>query len=134
MFNMFPLLTFMLFVYNMIALFSMENTQKVLSVVLFTKTMQSGVAFTLNVSEALIIISLFLLFFEIYKSTRASDITILEHIFSLLIFLAFLMEFILWDKLTCSSFLIVGLMSLLDVISGFTISITAARRDIGVQL
>ena len=134
MFNMFPLLTFILFVYNMIALISMENTQKVLDYVLFSKTMKSGALFTLDVNELLIIISIVLLFFEIFKSTRASDVTIWEHIFSLMVFLTFLFEFIFWNRLTCASFLIIGLMSLLDVIAGFTISITAARRDIGIEL
>jgi hypothetical protein len=132
MFGMFPLLTLILLIYSGIALIAGPNTADVLNTILINKTMKSGGIFTLEVEEILIICSLFLLFFEIFKSTRTSDTSILEHVFSLFVFLAFLIEFIFWDKLTCASFLIVGLMSLLDVIAGFSISITGARRDIGV--
>lgn len=133
MFSIFPLLTIILIVFNIIAFFAGENTQVFLNTDLFHKTMKSGADFSLNPNEILILFALFLLFFEIFKSTRASDTSIVEHIFSLFIFLIFLMEFIFWDRLTCASFLIVGCMSLLDVIAGFTISITAARRDIGIE-
>lgn len=133
MFSIFPLLTIILIVFNIIALFAGENTQAFLGADLFHKTMKSGAEFSLNPNEILILVALFLLFFEIFKSTRASDTSIFEHILSLFIFLIFLMEFIFWDRLTCASFLIVGCMSLLDVIAGFTISITAARRDIGIE-
>lgn len=132
MFGMFPLLTLILLIYSGIALIAGPNTADVLNTILINKTMKSGGIFTLEVEEILIICGLFLLFFEIFKSTRTSDTSILEHVFSLFVFLAFLIEFIFWDKLTCASFLIVGLMSLLDVIAGFSISITGARRDIGV--
>jgi hypothetical protein len=132
MFGMFPLLTLILLIYSGIALIAGPNTADVLNTILINKTMKSGGIFTLEVEEILIICSLFLLFFEIFKSTRTSDTSILEHVFSLFVFLAFLIGFIFWDKLTCASFLIVGLMSLLDVIAGFSISITGARRDIGV--
>lgn len=133
MFGVFPLLALVLAAYNAIAFFAGEKTSDILTQIIINKPMQSGAVFTLAVEEILIIIALFLLFFEVFKSTRASDTTILEHFLSLLVFLTFLLEFIFWDKLTCASFLIVGLMSLLDVVSGFTISITAARRDIGLQ-
>jgi hypothetical protein len=133
MFGVIPLLIIILVIYNGIALIAGPDTSIVLNKVVFNKIMKSGGTFTLEVEEILIIIALFLLFFEIFKSTRASDTSILEHFLSLLVFLTFLLEFIFWDKLTCASFLIVGLMSLLDVVAGFTISITAARRDIGVQ-
>lgn len=132
MFSIFPLLTLVLIAFNVIALIAREKTQTFLSAVLIHHTMKNGAVFTLNPNEILILIALFLLFFEIFKSTRATDTSIFEHIFSLFVFLAFLLEFIFWDKLTCASFLIVGCMSLLDVIAGFTITITAARRDIGI--
>lgn len=132
MFSIFPLLTIILIAFNLIALIAGDGTQTFLSTDLFHKTMQSGAVFSLNPNEILILVALFLLFFEIFKSTRASDTSIVEHILSLFIFLIFLMEFIFWGRLTCASFLIVGCMSLLDVVAGFTISITAARRDIGI--
>jgi hypothetical protein len=47
----------------------------------------------------------------------------------MVVFVLFLIEFLVVKDCGTSTFFILGLMSLLDVIAGFTVSIVAARRD-----
>ena len=68
---------------------------------------------------------------EIFKATRTSMASVIDHTLSTLVFVAFIIEFVLVKGAGTSTFLILGLMSLFDVIAGFTVTIVAARRDIG---
>lgn len=128
-----PLLFIILVIYNVIALIFGAQTQEMLNRVIISHTMNTGALFALNVNDLLIISGIFLLYFEIFKSTSSLNATIFDHVLSLLVFLAFLLEFIFVAHLTCAAFLIVGMMSLLDVVAGLTVSITAARRDFGIE-
>jgi hypothetical protein len=56
---------------------------------------------------------------------------VLDHTLSTLVFVAYLVEFLTVQGCGTSTFFVLGLMALLDVISGFTVSIVAARRDFG---
>ena len=49
----------------------------------------------------------------------------------MLVFIAFLIEFLMVPA-AGTTFLVLALMSLLDVIAGFSISIFAARRDMAI--
>jgi hypothetical protein len=51
----------------------------------------------------------------------------------MLVFVIFLIEYITVKPLGTASFLILTIMSMTDVIAGFTVSISAARRDITVE-
>jgi hypothetical protein len=95
--------------------------------------MMSGAVWLLSVGDLFIILGLIFLFVEVFKSTRTSQAAILDHILSTLVFIIFLVEFIVVKGAGSSMFLILCLMSLFDVIAGFTITITTARRDITVD-
>lgn len=128
-----PLLFIILVVYNLIALVFGAQTQETLNRVIISHTMNTGALFALTVNDLLILSGIVLLYFEIFKSTSSLNATIFDHVLSLMVFLAFLLEFIFVAPLTCAPFLIVGMMSLLDVMAGLTVSITAARRDFGIE-
>ena len=72
-----------------------------------------------------------LLYIELFKATRTSVGAIVEHILSLFVFVIFLVEFIVVPGAASSTCVILMLLCLLDVVGGFTISISTARRDIG---
>ena len=76
--------------------------------------------------------SIVLLFFEILKSTRTGRSSILEHMLSVGVFVLFLIEFLLVGAAASSVFFILMLMSIIDVIGGFTVSITSAGRDVNM--
>lgn len=87
---------------------------------------------TLRVGDAVVMLGLFLLFAEILKSTNASGSTVVEHVLSTFVFIFYLIAFLLAPMVANSTFLILTLMSLIDVIAGFTITINTARRDFTV--
>ena len=50
----------------------------------------------------------------------------------MMVFLAYLFEFLFFPYVADSAFLILCVMSLIDVLAGFTISVISARRDLTV--
>ena len=87
---------------------------------------------TMNLGELLIVLGLLALFIEIVKSTRTTMSSVLDHSLSTLVFIAFLVEFITVPGAGNSIFFVLALMSLMDVMTGFTVTILAARRDLSV--
>ena len=122
-----PAFAFILVLYDLIAIICGAET---LYKVLFRLKMMSGAVWVLTVGDLLIIIGLVALFIEVFKATRPSDAEIFDHILSTLVFIVFLLEFVLWKGAMTSAFFILTLMSLFDVIAGFTITIKTAKRDI----
>ena len=78
-------------------------------------------------------IGLAVLFAEILKSTRASSSSIVDHVLSTAIFIVFLVEFIVVRQAAHSVFFILMMISLIDVVAGFSITIRTAMRDIAVD-
>lgn len=100
--------------------------------ILFSVKLVSGKTWSLNVNEAFIIISLFILFVEIFKATRTSVVSIIDHLLSTFVFLAFLILFLTIKEAGTSTFFILTIISMIDVMCGFTVSISSARRDLAV--
>jgi hypothetical protein len=53
--------------------------------------------------------------------------------FSTVLFIVFLIEFILTGAAASSTFFLLMAMSLVDVVAGFSISITGAGRDVTME-
>ncbi len=132
LFKITPFFLFILILYNVLAFAIQSETQNVLHADLFNVQLISGSVFVLSINDLLIILGVIALYIEILKSTRASTFSVIEHAFSMLVFVAFLIEFIVVRRAGNAGFLILTLMSLLDVIAGFTVSISTARRDFSV--
>lgn len=99
---------------------------------LFSMTLISEAVWSPTISDLLIILGVIFLYFEIFKSTRSGTTSIIEHGISMGTFLAFLIIFLTVKDAGSSTFLILTLMSLLDVVGGFTVTISTARRDLDV--
>jgi len=125
-----PMLAFILIIYDILVL---VKDELVIGQPLFKIKMMSGAEWTPTVGDLILVIGLFCLFFEIYKSTRTSEAEIVGHIFSTLIFVAFLVEFIVWKPAGTTVFFLLTLMSLFDVVAGFSITIKTARRDFALD-
>ncbi len=126
-----PFFAFLLAIYNVLAFAGQQ--QSALTLVLFSADLMSGATFMLSVENLLIILGIFGLYFEIFKSTKGATASIADHVLSMLVFVAFLIEFITVKAVGNASFLILMLMSMTDVIAGFTVSLSSARRDIMVE-
>lgn len=123
-----PLLVIVVAIWNILVLV----TGGALDGVLIGFGMPSGDAFTMTTAEALVGLGLILLYLEILKATRTSTASVIDHVLSMALFVIVLLEFILVPAMGTGAFALVVLLTLLDVIAGFTITISTARRDIGL--
>jgi hypothetical protein len=92
----------------------------------------SGDLWKISVGDGLVMLALVLLFVEIIKATRTSRREILNHALSTLILAGALAEFLVVKGFGTSSFFLITLMCLFDVVAGYTVSIVSARRDLAV--
>ncbi|MEM8876617.1 MAG: hypothetical protein AAGD23_01975 [Pseudomonadota bacterium] len=127
----FPLLVVPLIVYNLFAFtggvepFSWGQET-------FVLTMVSGTTWVMTYGDLIVTGALVLLFIEVLKATRTGASSIVDHLLSTLVFIAFLIEFLLISEAATSTFFILMAMALFDVLAGFSVTISAARRDFGV--
>lgn len=136
-FTLFPLMIIPVVIYNILALggatFStMENMRLRLDADVFAVPMTSGVTWYITPGHALIACALFMLFFELIKSTGIGRAAVMNHAFSLILFIICLVEFLLLPAFATSVFFLIMVMTLLDVMAGFMVTIAAARRDFAV--
>ena len=93
-------------------------------------SMMSGAEWVMDLGDLMIALGLFLLFFEIVKATRIGSDTIIDHLLSTLVFVAYLIEFLLVQSAANSVFFILMSITFVDVVAGFTVSIRSATRDV----
>lgn len=98
---------------------------------LFDVSMISGAEWTLTLGSLVTIITLVLLFIELIKATRTGGSSIVDHALSTILFVFCLVEFLLVPEAATSVFFFIMVVTLIDVIAGFSITIRAARRDFG---
>ena len=97
---------------------------------LFSIDLPGGV-WTLSTADLILIAGLAFLFLEIIKSAGSSTSTLLNHGLSMALLLACLLLFLLVPVFATSTFFLLTMMVLLDVVAGFTVTAIAARRDLG---
>jgi len=97
---------------------------------LFSMNMMSGGTFSLTLGILMIIIALLLFFVEIIKATRTSNASLIDHLLSTFVFVAFLVEFLLVRGAAHSVFFVLMMIALIDVLAGFSVSLRAAGRDV----
>lgn len=134
MFVALPLLAIPVVLSNIIAIVQMlggdaNATNAVLTSPLFTVPMASGASWTLTSGDLLILLSLFMLFFELLKATTSRRVAIVNHSLSMIVFIICLVEFLLVPAFATSTFFLLTIMTLLDVLAGFIVTIITARKD-----
>ena len=129
-----PLMIIPFIIYNVIALgiSATSGSNDVWQNEIFSLGMLSGATWVMTLGELMITFTLVLLFVEILKSTRIGANTIIDHLLSTFVFIAFLVEFLLVPSAVHSVFFILMMIALVDVISGFSVSIRSATRDVSV--
>lgn len=99
----------------------------------YSMTLASGAEMTLRGGDFFMIAGLFALFLEMLKAARPGRSAVLDHILSTIVFVVALVCFLLVDFAGTSTFFLLTLMALIDVVAGFSISLFAARRDFSVE-
>ncbi len=125
-----PLLIVPFIVYNIQVLFG--GGLAVWDQEIFRLPMISGAVWTMDMGDLMISVALLLLFFEIIKATRVGANSIIDHLLSTFVFIAFLVEFLLASQAVHSVFFTLMMIALVDVLAGFTVSIRSATRDVNV--
>ena len=93
----------------------------------------SGGEWQIAFGDLLIAFSILLLFVEIIKSTRFGTRGLVDHMLSMLLFIAMIVEFLLVERAATSTFFLLMVTAFVDVLGGFTVSVRTAQRDIGFE-
>jgi hypothetical protein len=132
--NIIPLLVFPLIVYNLVVFTVAPRGDELdgwLHGAIFTISMFSGDRWGVSFSDIFMGLSLLLLFVEIVKSTRTDAMSIVNHGLSMLLTVVCVIQFLTVQGFSNSVFFMLTLMTVLDVVAGFTVTIVAAKRDFG---
>ena len=124
-----PLLILAVGLYNVVAL----ATGLSIDAPMASLPLPSGIVLSLSFGDLLVVLGLLLLFVEIFKATRTGTASIIDHLLSVGLFVFCLIELILFPAFGTTTFLFLTLMTLIDVVAGFTVTITSARRNIGLD-
>ena len=88
--------------------------------------------FVLRVREIFLIVGSLALFIEIAKAATANKFGATETLLSFVVAIIFIVMFFMVSWAQNATFLILGMMSLIDATGGFIIELNAARRDINI--
>jgi hypothetical protein len=128
----FPLLLIPFVIYNIVAfIFRLPNDNWTAPVT--TVHMVSGQEWVLTWEDALIVLSILLLAVEIIKSTRVGMRAIVDHMLAMVLFIAMLVEFLLVDRAGTSTFFLLMIITLVDVLVGFTVSVRSSQRQVEIE-
>jgi hypothetical protein len=126
----FPLLVITFAIYNMIAFLTpgLTWTANVATIHLI-----SGQAWTVTPEDIILTFAILLLGVEVIKATRMGIRGLTDHILSMVLFIVMLVEFLLVARAGTSTFFILMIISLVDVMAGFIITARTAQRDIQID-
>lgn len=151
-FGIFPLLSIPIIIYNLLA-FSRSSEDPSITIedgaaVALDKTphmlkllreplvevpmVADATVWAVTSGDVLILLGMVFLFVEILKSTSTGAATIFNHAVSMILFIVALVEFLLFKNFATSTFFILCMMCLLDVLAGVVVTIVSARRDFAV--
>ena len=132
-----PLLVIPVVLYNIVVLSGLMGdggagvgADAVLRDPIFSIPMASGADWSVGAGDLILLLSLVLLFFELLKSTSSQKVAIVNHALSMLLFVACLVEFLLAPAFATSTFFLLTVMVLLDVLAGFIVTIVSSRKDL----
>lgn len=136
-FTVLPLMIIPIFIYNVIAfggsaMTTAEAVRARMDVEFMSVPMASGAEWIITPGHGLIALSLVMLFFELLKSTGIGRAAVMNHAFSMVLFIICLVEFLMFGAFATSVFFLIMLMTLMDVMAGFMVTIASARRDINM--
>jgi hypothetical protein len=95
--------------------------------------MMSGQDWVVNWEDMLLAFTLLLLAVEIIKSTRNGYRAIVDHVLAMALFIVMLVEFLLVRQAGTSTFFLLTMIALVDVLAGFIVSIRSSGRPVEVE-
>jgi hypothetical protein len=134
MFGAFPLLAVPITLYGLFALVvgDTAGAHQVLVAEFMSIPMPDGQHWTISLGDLFTLLGLFMLFFELVRSTTSNRVAIVNHSLSMIVFVIALVLFLLMPAFATSTFFLLVVMTLLDVLAGFIVSIIASRRELDI--
>ena len=126
----FPLLLIPFAIYNIIV-FLIPGVG--FDAVLTRVGLNSGGEWTMTAGDYLVCLAVLLLFAELLKSTRIGVRNVVDHGLSFLLFIGMIVEFVLVKQAASATFFILLIISFVDVLGGFSVSLRSAQRDFTVE-
>ncbi len=121
----FPLLIIPFAIYNMIAFLTPPDKGWATPIV--TVPLVSGEVWTITFGNALIVLALLMLLFEVVKAARPGTKSVIDHFLSTLVFAGAVAEFVMVKEAANSTFALLCAICLVDVLGGIAISIRVRR-------
>lgn len=133
MFGAIPLLIVPFVLYNLGLLGIFGGGDDPWATEMFSVRMMSGGVFSMTLGDLMVLIGLIFFFIEMVKATRTTNASIMDHLLSTFVFVAFLVEFLLVKGAAHSVFFTLTVIALIDVLAGFSVSMRSASRDINMN-
>lgn len=130
MLRAFPYTLVTLVIYNIVIIFSGPETW---DNVVMTLGLFSDVDWPLTTGMLMIVAGLAILLVEILRATNIDRRAINNHIFSIIVLLIYVIEFVVIGEAGNSTFFILTMIALVDVLGGVVITIRLATRDFAVD-
>lgn len=118
----FPLLALVVAVWNALVVFGPATTGTVVG----QAVLPSGALWSITTGDAFVVVAFVLLLVEI-ATARARMSSLVNHALSLAVCVICILEFLFVRKCGDAAFLVITLISAVDVLAGYCISIRAAR-------
>ena len=127
-----PLIAIAFILYNLLALTSIDLSHTIFSVPMPSSRPDALVSWKFTWGDLLIIITLVMLFVELLKSTYSTTSSLVDHALSMVVMIICLIEFLLVPKAATSVFFVILFSTMIDVIAGYTIGTSVARRNLNL--
>lgn len=134
MYQMVPLLGISLVVYSVLTLTGAVGTptEPWYDLLFVQLPMVSGDFWDVSWGDFFLLGSMGLLFVELLRATRTGSASIMNHAFSVVVFVIALLLFIIVPGFGNSVFFLFMAMTFLDFMAGFIVTTVTARRDLSV--
>lgn len=123
-----PLFAVMLVAYHLVVF--IEPTALTRQV--FALGLASGATWSISGGDLMLAAGLLLLYIELIKATGTGTRAVINHSLSMLVFVVFAIDFVTVSAASTSTFFLLALMALVDAVTGFTIGMLSARRDLSL--
>jgi len=124
----FTIVTFV--IYNAVIIFSDAS---VWADVLFEMELFSGVEWAFTWGDLMVIGGLVILLAEVLRATTIEKKAITNHIVSVVVLLIYVVEFVVVGEAGTSTFFILTVIALIDVLAGVVVTIRLATRDFSYE-
>ena len=124
-----PLLIFVLAGYFLVA----ATGAGALDTIVFSGAVPSGGTLALRTGELIVGVGLLVLFFEVIKATRSTIAGMVDQVLSIMLFTVCIVLFLLVRSAATGTFLLLTVMSFVDVLAAFIITVSVSRRDVTIE-